>query len=113
MSDTVWLALIVAISGAFTAWLNYRLSAKTDGKLGQIHELVNSSMDAQMRDTLSSKKAQLVTLDQLLSLQQSDGKTTSRDATMTRNLLVTEILKLEAKLRDRAEQTKIADSKLV
>lgn len=113
MSDTVWLALIVAVSGGFTAWLNYKLNRKTDGKLGQIHELVNSNMTSQVQLTLNHANAQLVTLDQLLTLQQSGGKTLSKEAMTAREALVREVNELAAQLKDRATQTVIADSKLV
>lgn len=113
MSDTVWLALIVAAGTAFTAWLNYKQGIKTDGKLGQIHELVNSNMTAQVQLTLNHANAQLVTLDQLLTLQQSSGKTLSKEATVAREALVREVNELATQLKDRATQTVIADSKLV
>lgn len=113
MSDTVWLALIVAVSGGFTAWLNYKLNKKTDGKLGQIHELVNSNMTAQIQDTYDFARYSLVTLDQLLTLQQSGGKTISKDAMATREALSKKVSKLQTELVERAKQTEIADSKVV
>lgn len=114
MSDAVWLALIVALGAAFTAWLNYKTSITTNGKLAQIHELVNSNMTAQIVDTYDATKAQLVTLDQLLALQQtSSGKTVSKDAMATRTALSKKVGELEAKLAGRAKQTEIADSKVV
>lgn len=113
MSDAVWLAVIVAVSGGFTAWLNYKLNTKTNGKLEQVHELVNSSMTAQIQDTYDATRYALVTLDQLLTLQQSEGKTISTDATTTREALSKKVTKLQAELAERAKQTKIADSKLV
>jgi hypothetical protein len=113
MSDAVWLAVIVAVSGGFTAWLNYKLNAKTTGKVEQVHELVNSGATKQITDTYDATKAQLVTLDQLLALQTSTGKTVSKDATATREALSNKVIKLEAELAERAKQTEIAASKLV
>jgi hypothetical protein len=113
MSDAVWLALIVGAGTAFTAWLNYKLNTKTDGKLGQIHELVNSNMSAQIQDTLDYAKAQLVTLDQLMALQKVDGKTMSKDALAVRQSLARRVVELEKRVDDRAKQTVIADAKLV
>lgn len=113
MSDAVWLALIVAAGAAFTTYLNYKTSIKTDGKLAQIHDLVNSNMTAEIENTYDATKAQLVTLDQLLTLQQSDGRTISKDAVTTREALSKKVAELESRLKDRAKQTEIADSKLV
>jgi hypothetical protein len=109
----VWLALIVAFSGAFTAYLNYKMNARTVGKVEQVHELVNSGATKQITDTYDATKAQLVTLDQLLALQTATGKTVSRDATVTREALSKKVVKLEAELAERAKQTEIAASKLV
>lgn len=119
MSETIILALIAALGTGFAGWLTYltqrtiKQGAVVTGKLGQIHELVNSNMDAQVQLTLNHAKAQLVTLDQLLALQQSGGKALSKDAMVAREALVREVNELARQLKERAKTTEIADSKLV
>jgi hypothetical protein len=112
MSDTVLLALIVAAGAAFTAWLSYLQSRNTNGKLGQIHELVNSNMTSAIQDTYDATHAQLITLDQLLALQKSAGTDPSDDALVAREVLSKKVAVLTAKLSVRAKQTEIADSKV-
>ncbi len=66
MSDAVWLALIAGFFGflntgavIFARWLSYRDNQRTDGKVDQVHTIVNQQRTEMMAeiDALKEKVA--------------------------------------------------------
>ncbi len=63
MSDTVWLALIAGFFGflntgavLFTRWLSYRDNQRTDGKVDQVHTIVNQQRTEMMAEIDALKR---------------------------------------------------------
>jgi hypothetical protein len=77
-------------------------SARTDGKLNQIHELVNSTLTGAMQAELVAREAQA----ELVRRFQPDqtAEIAALDSTIS---------ELRAKLADRAKQTEIADAQVM
>jgi hypothetical protein len=80
-----------------------------NGKLNQIHELVNSTLSAAMTSEHTALRAQLVALRRVVSMQSDKPSQEELDE-------ITEverrIAELGAKLRDRAVQTELADAQV-
>jgi hypothetical protein len=82
---------------------------RIDGKLDQIHGLVNSTLTAAMTSELVALKAQLVMTHRVMALEH--GEPTEAETTELIEL-DRRILELTAKLSDRARQTLIADAQV-
>jgi hypothetical protein len=77
-------------------------AAVTNGKLDQIHELVNSTLTGAMQAQLVALEAQLAMIRRF-----------QPDATEEITQLEADVIELRGKLADRARQTEIADAQLV
>jgi hypothetical protein len=76
-------------------------AARTDGKLNQIHELVNSTLTGAMQSQLVAMEAQLAMI-----------RRWQPDETGEINVLAEAVAELRAKLADRAKQTEVADAQV-
>jgi hypothetical protein len=83
------------------------------GKLGQIHELVNSNLTAQMEEAHGALTQQLVLMREVIALHRAAGREPSAEAVEAIALIGTKVGELHAKLADRAKATEIADAKVV
>lgn len=84
----------------------------TNGKLAQIHELVNSNLTAQMEEAHAALIQQLVLMREVVSLNMASGRKASIESMQAISIIERKVAELGAKLNDRAEATKIADSQL-
>lgn len=85
----------------------------TNGRLDQIHELVNSTMTAQMEENHQALAQQLVLMREVISLNSAAGRKPSNDALDAIAKLEHKVQELGDKLRMREEVTRVADSKLI
>jgi hypothetical protein len=76
-------------------------TARTDGKLNQIHELVNSTLTGAMQSQLVAMEAQLAMI-----------RRWQPDETTEINVLAEAVAELRSKLADRAKQTEVADAQV-
>jgi hypothetical protein len=87
-------------------------AAVVNGKLAQIHELVNSNLTAQMEEAHGALTQQLVLMREVVSLNQAAGREPSPDAIEAITVIEAKVAELHAKLTDRAKATEIADAKV-
>jgi hypothetical protein len=91
---------------------NKRVAAtaeKTNEKLDVIHILVNSNMTAAMQAELDATRRDLVSLREVARLNREAGRETSPEAAAVIAETAQRIDKLDAELRDRLKQTRVAD----
>jgi hypothetical protein len=84
----------------------------TNGKLAQIHDLVNSNMTIQMEETHGALAQQLVLMREVINMHRAAGRPPSRDALQAIEVLGRRVGELQAQLSDRAKVTEAADAKL-
>ena len=84
----------------------------TNGKLNQIHELVNSSLTAQMEEAYAALTQQLVLMREVIALHTAAGRQPSQDALNAIGIIERKVAELGATLSDRAKATEIADAAL-
>lgn len=84
----------------------------TDGKLNQIHELVNSTLTSQIEESHGALTQQLVLMREVIALHKAAGRKPSADALESIQVIERKVAELAAKLSDRAAATKIADASL-
>lgn len=84
----------------------------TNGKLDQIHTLVNSNMTEALQSELDSVRAQLAMMRELITFKVAQGVEPSEETAATLKALEIKAQKLAANLKDRLEQTKIADAQI-
>jgi hypothetical protein len=84
-------------------------AAVTNGKLDVIHILVNSNMTAAMQSELDATKREVVGLKEIVRLNKQGGQEPSNEALEVIRATEDKVAKLEAELRDRLKQTKVAE----
>jgi hypothetical protein len=84
----------------------------TNGKLAQIHELVNSNLTRQMEEAHAALTQQLVLMREVIALHKTAGRPPSTDALNAINAIELKVAELGAQLADRAKATEIADAKV-
>jgi len=87
-------------------------AAEVSGKLGQIHELVNSSLTAQMEEAAAALSQQAVLMREVVALNRAAGREPSPEALDAIATIEARVAELQARLTDRAKSTQIADAKL-
>jgi hypothetical protein len=85
-------------------------AAETNGRLGQIHELVNSSMTTQMEDAHTALVQQAIYMREVIRLNEEAGRKPDTAALAALAALEARVTELAAKLRDRAVATTVADA---
>jgi hypothetical protein len=88
-------------------------AAITNGKLEQIHELVNSTLTSQMEEAYAALTQQLVLMREVVALHTTAGRVPSRQALDAIENIERKVTELGSKLSDRAKATVIANAKLV
>ena len=89
-----------------------KTARETNSKLDVIHTLVNSNMTAALQDQLDETKARIVVLKEVIALRVDAGKAPDPDALGVLAAAEEKAQKLGADLRDRLEQTKVADAQI-
>jgi hypothetical protein len=87
-------------------------SQLTNGKLNQIHELVNSTMTGQMEEAHAALAQQLVLMREVLSLNKAAGRKPSAGALEAIETIQHKVIELGEKLNIRAKVTQIANENL-
>lgn len=87
-------------------------AAEVSGKLGQIHELVNSSLTAQMEEAAAALSQQAVLMREVVALNRAAGREPSTEALDAIDAIDARVAELQARLTDRAKSTKIADAQV-
>jgi len=87
-------------------------AAITNGKLEQIHELVNSTLTAQMEEAHAALTQQLVLMREVIALHTAAGRKPSQEALDAVEVIARKVAELGARLDDRAKATVIADAKV-
>lgn len=82
-----------------------------DGKLGQIHALVNSNLTTQMEEAYTAVVQQLVLMREVVALNRAAGREPSSRAVDAIAAIEARVGNLQAQLADRAQSTRIADAK--
>jgi hypothetical protein len=88
-------------------------AAITNGKLEQIHELVNSTLTAQMEEAHGALMQQLVLMREVIALNTAAGRRPSQEALDAIGVIEHKVAELGARLSDRAKATVIADARVV
>jgi hypothetical protein len=83
-----------------------------NGKLAQIHELVNSNLTTQMEEAHGALTQQLVLMREVVALNRAAGREPSTGAVDAIAVIEAKVGELRAKLADRAKATEIADRKV-
>jgi len=83
----------------------------TNGKLNQIHELVNSNLSAQMSEAHTALAQQLVLMNEIVRLNQEAGREPSKSALDAIIAIQQRVAELGAQLHDRATATVVADAR--
>jgi hypothetical protein len=84
----------------------------TNGKLNQIHELVNSTLTAAIEDLRLATEQQLMLLRSVIELNREAGREPSPDLLAALPAVEEKVAELRSKLADRARQTEIADAQV-
>jgi hypothetical protein len=84
-------------------------AATTNGKLDQIHTLVNSNMTAAMQSELDATVALLDTLREVVALNEAAGRQPTAEAVGRIDAMQTKVDELSANLTDRLKQTTAAN----
>jgi hypothetical protein len=84
----------------------------TNGKLAQIHELVNSNLTMQMEETHDALVQQLVLMREIISMHRAAGRPPSPEALDAVSALSMKVGELQSRLTDRAKATEVADAKV-
>ncbi len=85
----------------------------TNGKLDQIHTLVNSNMTAAMRAELEATIEKLKLMRQIVARDKADNIKVLPEALKAIKNVEAKIGELQASLNDRLKQTEIAESRLL
>jgi len=81
----------------------------TDGKLDQIHTLVNSNLTSAKEDQLDEAKIVLVSLEEIVDLKRNAGIEPSETAMLVIQAQRVKIAKLVAEVDDRLKQTQVGE----
>lgn len=84
----------------------------TNSKLDVIHTLVNSNMTAALQSEVDATRAQVILMKEVIGLRVDAGQRPDSDAVKTLAVLESKVAELDANLKDRLEQTKIADAQI-
>ena len=87
-------------------------NAVTNGKLAQIHELVNSNLTSQMEEGHASLVQQLVLMREVVRLNHEAGRLPDNAALAAIATIEARVAELGAQLRDRAAATAAADAQI-
>lgn len=87
-------------------------SAITNGKLAQIHELVNSNLTAQMQEGHVSLVQQEILMREVIRLNREAGREPSTEAIAALAAVQVRINEIASQLQDRASATIIADAQI-
>jgi len=87
-------------------------SEVTNGKLNQIHELVNSNLTVQMSENHQALMQQFILMKEIIRLNRLAGQEPSQEALDAAKAIAIRINELGAQLNDRAKATEIADKKV-
>jgi hypothetical protein len=87
-------------------------NAVTNGKLAQIHELVNSNLTSQMEEGHASLVQQLVLMREVVRLNHEAGRAPESPALAAIAAIESRVAELGAQLRDRAQATAIANAQV-
>jgi len=90
-----------------------KTAAVTNGKLDQIHTLVNSNMTAAMRETLAATIEKLSLMRQIVDRDKADNIKVLPEALQAIRDVEIKIGELTSTLNDRLRQTQLADQKVV
>jgi len=90
-----------------------KTAAVTNGKLDQIHTLVNSNMTAAMRETLSATIEKLALMREIVARDKADNIKILPEALQAIRDVEIKIGELTSTLNDRLRQTQLADQKVV
>jgi hypothetical protein len=85
-------------------------AAETNGRLGQIHELVNSNLTAELVARHAALVQQAILMREVVRLNEAAGRHPDTAALAAIEALDEQVAELGAKLRDRASATVIADT---
>lgn len=105
-------ARLLVASNALAAEAAVQTAAVTNGKLDQIHTLVNSNMDVALRAELGSKEEVLVMLREVMAVNTTAGRLPSPEALERIAATERKIAELRAVLTDRLAQTQIAQQQV-
>ena len=105
-------ARLLIASNKLVAEQTREASNFTNGKLAQIHELVNSNLTSQMEESHAALTQQLVLMREIIQLHKESGRSVSDKANEAIRVIESRIDQLGSKLYGRAKATQIADSKL-
>lgn len=84
----------------------------TNTRLDVIHTLVNSNMTSALQGELDSNRATLALLRELIALHKTQGNEPNEATLAEEATLEANVQRLAANLRDRLEQTKVADAQI-
>jgi hypothetical protein len=84
----------------------------TNGKLAQIHELVNSNLTRQMEEAHAALTQQLVLMREVIALHKAAGRPPSKEALNAIDAIELKVAEFGTQLADRAKATEIADAKV-
>jgi hypothetical protein len=84
----------------------------TNGKLDQIHTLVNSNLSKAIEDQLEATEQQLILLREVAELKRAAGREPSPEATAALQRIEAKVAELRTQVADRAAQTKAAAAQL-
>lgn len=105
-------AKLLLASNKLVAEQSAHAAEVTNGKLAQIHDLVNSNLTAQMGEAHGALMQQLVLMREVIALHKAAGRNPSKDALDAIEVIERKIAELGAQLADRAAVTATADSKV-
>lgn len=126
--EAVWLAVVTSITSLTLAVITMqsarserrdaraerlemaKLAKEADGKLEQIHVLVNSEKTEGLERELASKIESLVLMKEIVAMNRIAGLKQSEDSLTTIKLTEERIAELRTELGDRAVATEIADA---
>jgi hypothetical protein len=111
---------LTLIAGFLWQWISahnrntiaVRTAKTADGKLDQIHTLVNSNLTERMANELEVRKANLVLLLEMVDAKKKTGESATVDALTAIKDSRLKIAELTAQLADRAQKTNFAADRL-
>lgn len=89
-----------------------RAAEEVNGKLAQIHELVNSTLTAQIEEARTALVQQAVLMREVVALNRAAGREPSQAALDAIDAIDAKVAELAAKLADRAKSTQLADAQV-
>lgn len=110
----VWVALIVSVSSMLTliiqGWQRRADKRETDGRLTEIHTLVNSNMTTSKQAELSATKRELVLMKRALARDKVDGLAIGDEDKAAIKLTEARVAELTAELDERLSAQTTADA---